>query len=188
MQDTTKDIIATVGVWVLMIGAYVGVVSINGSDTTSSNIDCSTETVNYEEVEEYSDLVPEWDSPVVQNGVDGEREICLDDDGEEISSEIVVEPVNKVTIVGTGNAPSDMSGEFSDSDYAENWENNGGITRNFNGELWTMYWERQEEEESYITPTYSYRVGAICADGSYSSATGRGACSWHGGVSEWVYE
>ncbi len=40
------------------------------------------------------------------------------------------------------------------------------------------------------TPSYSsgsYRTGAICEDGSTSSATGRGACSWHGGVSEWLY-
>lgn len=26
------------------------------------------------------------------------------------------------------------------------------------------------------------RIGAMCRDGSMSSATGRGACSWHGGV------
>lgn len=32
-----------------------------------------------------------------------------------------------------------------------------------------------------------YRVGAVCKDGSRSSATGRGACSWHGGVSRWLY-
>lgn len=31
------------------------------------------------------------------------------------------------------------------------------------------------------------RTGAICCDGSRSSATGRGACSHHGGVCEWVY-
>ncbi len=31
------------------------------------------------------------------------------------------------------------------------------------------------------------RVGATCKDGSSSSATGRGACSWHGGVREWLY-
>lgn len=34
-------------------------------------------------------------------------------------------------------------------------------------------------------PTGVYRVGAICRDGSSSGATGRGACSWHGGVSCW---
>lgn len=32
---------------------------------------------------------------------------------------------------------------------------------------------------------YSYRVGAVCNDGSSSSATGRGACSHHGGVQYW---
>ena len=34
--------------------------------------------------------------------------------------------------------------------------------------------------------TYNYRTGAICRDGSRSYATGRGACSWHGGVSYWL--
>lgn len=37
-----------------------------------------------------------------------------------------------------------------------------------------------------ITSTSSYRTGAICRDGTRSSATGRGACSHHGGVSSWV--
>lgn len=30
------------------------------------------------------------------------------------------------------------------------------------------------------------RIGAICRDGSRSSATGRGACSHHGGVAQWI--
>jgi hypothetical protein len=32
------------------------------------------------------------------------------------------------------------------------------------------------------------RVGAICCDGKRSFATGRGACSHHNGVCEWLYE
>ncbi|MEI6091658.1 MAG: hypothetical protein WCR42_14475 [bacterium] len=32
----------------------------------------------------------------------------------------------------------------------------------------------------------SYRIGAICMDGWRSNATGRGACSHHGGVSQWL--
>lgn len=32
------------------------------------------------------------------------------------------------------------------------------------------------------------RVGALCGDGTTSTATGRGACSWHGGVAEWLYD
>jgi hypothetical protein len=41
------------------------------------------------------------------------------------------------------------------------------------------------------TPSYSnsgYRTGAICNDGTSSSATGSGACSWHGGVDYWLYD
>ena len=32
-----------------------------------------------------------------------------------------------------------------------------------------------------------YRTGAVCRDGSRSIATGRGACSWHGGVAYWRF-
>jgi len=32
-----------------------------------------------------------------------------------------------------------------------------------------------------------YRVGAECCDGWDSDATGRGACSHHGGVKYWIY-
>jgi hypothetical protein len=32
-----------------------------------------------------------------------------------------------------------------------------------------------------------YRIGAICCDGTRSSATGKGACSHHGGVCQWLY-
>jgi len=32
------------------------------------------------------------------------------------------------------------------------------------------------------------RTGAICNDGSKSSATGSGACSHHGGVDYWLHE
>lgn len=35
--------------------------------------------------------------------------------------------------------------------------------------------------------TSNGRTGAICHDGSRSSATGRGACSHHGGVAQWLY-
>ena len=32
-----------------------------------------------------------------------------------------------------------------------------------------------------------HRIGAMCNDGTTSTATGRGACSHHGGVSCWMY-
>jgi hypothetical protein len=40
-------------------------------------------------------------------------------------------------------------------------------------------------KECYEESRYSYRIGAICEDGWRSSATGRGACSQHGGVDKW---
>lgn len=39
-----------------------------------------------------------------------------------------------------------------------------------------------------IDPVYKKRVGAICCDDTKSKATGRGACSHHGGVKYWVYD
>ena len=39
-----------------------------------------------------------------------------------------------------------------------------------------------------VTTIQSIRTGAICRDGTQSSATGRGACSHHGGVKEWRYK
>jgi len=36
-------------------------------------------------------------------------------------------------------------------------------------------------------PASGTRIGAICQDGTRSSATGRGACSHHGGVDHWLY-
>ena len=38
-----------------------------------------------------------------------------------------------------------------------------------------------------VTTAATRRIGAICRDGWRSSATGSGACSWHGGVSRWLY-
>jgi hypothetical protein len=35
--------------------------------------------------------------------------------------------------------------------------------------------------------TSRHRVGAVCNDGTTSSATGSGACSHHGGVQCWLY-
>ena len=36
--------------------------------------------------------------------------------------------------------------------------------------------------------TYRVRIGSVCEDGWNSNATGRGACSHHGGVDHWIYE
>ena len=55
-----------------------------------------------------------------------------------------------------------------------------------------VYWTdppRAEVTQCYARQvvTSGQRTGAICMDGTRSSATGRGACSWHGGVNYWLY-
>lgn len=42
-----------------------------------------------------------------------------------------------------------------------------------------------EEVATILEP--NRRFGAICASGKRSTATGQGACSWNGGVSQWIY-
>ena len=37
-----------------------------------------------------------------------------------------------------------------------------------------------------VVSIYEVRTGAVCRDGSTSNATGRGACSHHGGVNYWL--
>jgi hypothetical protein len=36
-------------------------------------------------------------------------------------------------------------------------------------------------------PVQHQRIGAVCRDGTTSTATGSGACSHHGGVDHWIY-
>ncbi len=43
---------------------------------------------------------------------------------------------------------------------------------------------RQETRSAYVS---GGRTGAVCEDGWRSSATGRGACSHHGGVAYWTH-
>ena len=47
--------------------------------------------------------------------------------------------------------------------------------------------ESADEEFAYYGCT-EVRVGAVCNDGWVSTATGSGACSWHGGVAYWLYD
>lgn len=42
-------------------------------------------------------------------------------------------------------------------------------------------------EQPVVAPSGG-RTGAICRDGTRSSATGRGACSHHDGVAQWLYD
>jgi hypothetical protein len=69
------------------------------------------------------------------------------------------------------------NGKINTSGYLVNGEERGNwIKYNYDGKIIRKY-------------HYSYEcIGALCYDGSKSSSTGRGTCSWHGGVNEWLYD
>ncbi len=57
-------------------------------------------------------------------------------------------------------------------------------------EKYTLNSSLETEQLKVATETVQrrVRVGAVCNDGWNSKATGRGACSHHGGVHHWVYK
>ena len=59
----------------------------------------------------------------------------------------------------------------------------GTYSNNNKTGTWTYY-----KEDGYFEQyrNQTFRVGARCRDGSRSNATGRGACSHHGGVAYWI--
>lgn len=81
---------------------------------------------------------------------------------------------------------SKLSGLYQDFDaYTGKLKEEG---RFING-VETGHWRVIDDDGDEIHYSYSLqRIGAICRDGTTSSATGGGACSWHGGVAEWLHE
>lgn len=126
----------------------------------------TTEIIPFEATQEDDNTLTKGETRVKTEGVNGERTISFEVtyvEGKEtarkqVLSEVTKAPVTKVTQVGTYVAPVVST--------------------------------------PAPTPTYSapeptvqsnVRIGAICEDGWQSSATGRGACSHHGGVLRWLY-
>jgi hypothetical protein len=65
-----------------------------------------------------------------------------------------------------------------------NWQNNSFQSNTNN----TNYKPSKSNTNTYNYENVKVRVGAVCRDGTTSTATGRGACSHHGGVDYWLYE
>ncbi|MBH1979946.1 DUF3761 domain-containing protein [Candidatus Saccharibacteria bacterium] len=97
-----------------------------------------------------------------------------------MSRETIKEPVDEIVHNGVASVPESYDGLYDEQDYIADYEDNGAIDEQHFG-TYVGYAEYDEVD-------YSVRTGAICDDGSYSYATGRGACSHHGGVSEWLYD
>lgn len=80
-----------------------------------------------------------------------------------------------------------LAGELSGA-YSEYFENGrtaktGSYSNGEKSGTWRYY---DSDGDCRITRFMEIRTGAICNDGSQSTATGRGACSHHGGVNYWL--
>jgi hypothetical protein len=68
-----------------------------------------------------------------------------------------------------------------------NWQNNN-FQSNANNTYYKPSKSNTKTYNNYNSENIKVRVGAVCRDGTTSTATGRGACSHHGGVDYWLYE
>lgn len=166
-------------------------------------------TVSFSVVYKDDDTMRKGKSTVVQEGENGEKKITyriskqngkiIDKEAEQ--EEILKEAIPKIIIRGTkiyytcsDGTEYDTQSERDECEKKIAWEQQRdkslsecyADSSKFN--CWydaypgtTLHW-------SYYTKSSNGRTGAICKDGWISSATGRGACSHHGGVRTWLYQ
>jgi hypothetical protein len=113
-----------------------------------------------------SSRLPRGQSNVTQVGVSGEKtatyEVTYRGDTE-VSRKVIADlvtkqPIETITTVGTYVAPAPKPIQAP-----------------------------VQTKQAAPSTTSSGRTGATCRDGSHSNATEKGACSHHGGVSQWLY-
>ena len=160
----------------------------------------------------YDDTVREGVETIKQVGKDGEKEVVYEVTsrfGEEksrrkTSEKVEKKPISEIIIIGTKKYYKCSNGieyeTIADKNECEKkiaWANERDRAlaecRADNSKFncwydaypgttlhWNYYTYRSAPSSSGV------RYGAICRDGTRSSATGRGACSHHGGVSVWL--
>ncbi|MDP2161978.1 MAG: hypothetical protein Q8K02_15970 [Flavobacterium sp.] len=98
------------------------------------------------------------------------------------------------------NKPNDLqigpilNGTYNESNDID--KNNYNYYHNDSNEAEKYLYKIEEDYEDYNENNYleydiqynCVRIGAVCNDGTISNATGRGACSHHGGVAYWLCE
>ena len=125
-----------------------------------------------------------------------------------LNETIITEPSDEIIVVGTkkiylcsNGVEFESIGEKEECEKRILWENekNRALLERQNDssktKCWydeypgtTLHWEYYVKPRSRQAPNNKNgRTGAICRDGTRSSATGRGACSHHGGVARWLY-
>ncbi|MBQ6149533.1 G5 domain-containing protein [Candidatus Saccharibacteria bacterium] len=193
----------------ILTTAIVGTVT---SNTPTFSTEEKVETIYYETVTTYDDTMREGTANVTQKGENGSKNVVYEvatKNGKVIerkkqSETIIKEAVEEHVTKGTKKYYTCSNGteydNLTDKNECENkvsWEkqrnaalqecNNDSSKTN----CWydeypgtTVHWTTVTKRAT--TTTNNGRSGAICKDGWRSSATGRGACSHHGGVAYWI--
>ncbi len=165
----------------LLIFAFIGSIQ-----PSAQNIEptCVLEAIHAEEHRVSSNKLPEGEYIEVATPEDGEERVCRDTDDNEVSRATVTERKDGLILEGSGDLPDGYDGQYDEQEVVEDLKTHGELTRTYFGTYTPQY------DTSYVsTPIQTgARTGAECNDGTYSSATGRGACSHHGGVAVWLYD
>jgi hypothetical protein len=197
---------------ILGIGAVsmivFGVIDANAATVEYEEVD---EPIKYTTETYYDNTLREGNTRVDQEGKDGKKTVkyaVTYKYGKEVSRktesvDIIEKAQNKKISKGTKKYYKCSNGVEYDNLAAKNeCENRVSWEKTKNSMLQECYADSSRfncwfDEYPGTTLHWSYytytntktggRTGAICRDGWRSSATGRGACSHHGGVSYWLY-
>ena len=133
---------------------------------------CTVEAINYDTVNIDKGKSRYETSRIETVGQNGSKQVCkASKSGYPNKETVVKQPVNQVVrYTPTSKAAYDCIYNDNCKEAMDEGE------PDYNDE-YMEYMESQQE-----------RGGAICRDGTRSYSTGRGTCSHHGGVSEWLYE
>lgn len=213
MNAVTKVIGAMVVGAGLIIGASEFAVRLLTTNTKTT-IEQVEEVVHYQTLIEYDDAQREGIETVKEEGKVGNKtvtyKITRNYLGKELAREIVdteihSEAQNEILVIGTKKYYRCSDGTEYDNENARDecdrhaaWEKARGqalsacYADTSKADCWydeypgtNIHWT--ERTYTYTpTPSNNHRTGAICRDGWRSSATGRGACSHHGGVAYWL--
>lgn len=206
------NIVARIIGGVIAVGSICGLVTV--ASHTNISTEYVVEPIQYQTKTEYDETQRDGTRTVKQEGKNGTKtvtyEVTKNYFGNETSRKSVNIEVNetaqdKIVVVGTkkyytcsDGTEYDKQADRDECDKRVAWEKGRDqALRECNADNSKTNCWYDEYPGTYIhwtvrsytytpAPSSGYRTGAICRDGWRSSATGRGACSHHGGVAYWI--
>ena len=175
-----------------------------------------TETIKYQTSIVYDDTMREGLSETRQEGKNGTKKVTYSvsykqdkEVSREKKSETIIEPaIDEIIVKGTkkyymcsNGVEYDNVDDMNECEKRIKWEEQKQTSLqecyadSSKFDCWydeypgtTLHWSYwvYNTTPSTSPSTNNYRTGAVCRDGWRSSATGKGACSHHGGVLYWL--